>query len=224
MRDHRRMRRAPILVALALVALVACERPPGAAPREPSNEPLVVGRSPPALVASANAVDDYDAGTSPTRDAAVVYTGCHIDARGTNGGITADLACVVEQEEARGRGDAAATQALRIWDSPPRLPGDPAIRVVLLRMTAPVAGVQTAASFVTYVEITHGSQRWEARGGGSFGVTTGTTNLTLTRVRTVRAAAVGDLGSYELHGRVDAQLVPDWQGTATGFVDVHADF
>jgi hypothetical protein len=210
--------------ALFLLAFAACERrPPGAATAAPLFEPLVIGHSPES-VATGEPADPgavVDGGTSPpTRDAAsaIVWTGCHLDAKGMNGGLTADAACVIEQEYDRHSFDAGAIPFLGVWDSLPRLPGDPAIRIGLRRTTIPVVGVQPAGSFHGWARIELDTGMWEASVNPFSGTTMGLFTLTLTKVRDAGH------GAYEIHGKVDARLIPDWQGTGTGWIDLHVDF
>lgn len=223
------VRRTLMLMAFAacgVTAFAACERRPPEAASDRPIEALAIGRSgeaaPPPVDAGLVGDERID---PPARPASgkVTWTGCHIEANGMSGGISADAACVIEQEYDSHASD-AGRPFLGIWDSPPRVPGDPDIRIGVWRQTVPLVGVQPSTAFDATVRIVLDKGVWiaESRARNLFGgTTTGKLTLTFTSVHSVRDSGVG---AYELHGKLDAQLIPDWQGTATGFIELHVDF
>ena len=200
--------------ALLVLVFIGCAR--GVAPAitaDPSNDPLVVGRSPEKSAPDDDATDASAVvtwGMPAARDAAVVRTGCYVDAKGHSGALTMDFACFVEQEPDPHVSD-SGRPFLGIW--PTSMDSD--MRIVFLRKAVPSLGVQPSNSFTALARI----GVWSA--STINGSATGKFTLTLTSVRAVRDSG---LGAYELHGAVDAQLVPDWNSSAVGWIDLHAEF
>jgi hypothetical protein len=204
--------------ALILLAVAGCVRASSdALSSEPSIAPLVVGRSPHAAFDEPSDAGPAVESALAGRDAAVVWTGCHVDAKGQSGAPTHEYACVVEQEADPHVSDSGRPL---LWIFEPRT-SDPSMRILILRDARPFVGVQPNASFTGIARIKLASGTWTAETSAVTGITLGTFKLALTRVRAVRDAG---LGTYELHGTVDAQLLPDWQGTGVGYIDLHADF
>ena len=206
---------------LILLAFIGCARSlPAARTTDPSPDPLIIGRSPQESTATdgptdAGAVVTW--GMPSTGDAAAVGTGCHVEAKGYRGGITIEYACIVEQEADRHSFD-GGVPFLGIWSRRT----DPTLRIVILRGAVPVVGVQPSGSFTAVARVGAWGAETQAAFGTIFsGSTTGKFTLTLTSVRAVRDSG---LGAYELHGTVDAQLVPDWNSGAVGWIDLHAEF
>ena len=206
---------------LILLAFIGCARSlPAANTTDPSPDPLIIGRSPqesPATDGPTDAGAVVTWGMPTTGDVAVVRTGCYVEAKGYRGGLTTEYACVVEQEADRHAFDGGGP-FLGIW---PTI-ADPTLRIVILRAAVPVVGVQPSGSFTAVARIGAWAAQTQAAFGTVFsGTTTGKFTLTLTSVRAVRDSG---LGAYELHGTVDAQLVPDWNSGAVGWMNLHAEF
>jgi len=204
--------------ALILLAFAGCVRHlPDAASGDQSLAPLVIGRSPDdASVAPSDTGLPIDTSAMATRDAAVVWTGCHVDTKGHNGAPTEEYVCVVEQEPDWQAFDSGGP-VFQIRE--PRT-SDPAMKITVFRGARPVIGIQPSTSFNGFARIRLPTGVWRAASSASMGATAGTFRLTFTSVRAVRDAG---LGAYELHGKVDAQLFPDRQA-GVGYIDLHADF
>lgn len=206
-----RTRRAGVL-APALVAACVPGAPHLSAEPAPT-DPLVIGRSVDAAVIE----DERDAG--PVRstwmlskpEAPVVATdGCHMKSIGTNGGVTTELACTVEQEfEPHARN---FTQPfLGIWSV--SVKDGAAIYVGILRQGVPAMGVQPLGAYDAYVRISRASDRWEGMASCRYAVAS------------VRPVRVAGQTAYEVHGTIDvAQIIPTVEGTGVGWIDLHVEF
>ncbi|MDB4938834.1 MAG: hypothetical protein JWP87_5806, partial [Labilithrix sp.] len=205
---------------VVLLAFAGCARAAHSAPAEPPVEPFDVGRSPPP-VASADARDDNsvgavnDAGAVAlvASDAAFRSAGCALRAIGHNGAPSANYACAIEQEYDKHAGD-AGLPFLGIWDAPP-LFNDPKIYIGIFRSGVPVVGKQAPGAFSGAAYITlGGADKWKAAASDFSTVAIGSFAVSVTSVRAIRAAGAT---AYELHGYVDAQLIPTVEGNGVGW-------
>ncbi len=205
--------------ALFILALAACaRRQPESAVSDPNVDPLVVGRS----AASAVPEKDGDAGLAVETwmlvapDAGDVRAAC-IRAIGSNGAVSADQSCVVEQEYDRPQ-VSTNVPVLRVWGSP-RDAHDPKIKIGFSRNTVPAVGVQPPGSFFGFAVVEKDDSKWQASTSAHNAM--GAVAVTLASVRVVKHAG---RTAYEMHGRVDAQLIPTVEGGGIGWIDLHAEF
>lgn len=95
-------------------------------------------------------------------------------------------------------------------------------RVAFVSLRAPPRlGNQAATETWIEVEVSWCTSKWEASSYHGRPTQLGSIRVNLTDVRSTKAA---DGAHYELHGTVDAELLPSVEGTATGVVTLHADF
>lgn len=215
-----------ILFLTAVSAFGACARRSADSAKEAYVEPFAIGGG----IADAEG-DAADVADASQADATLVAqsaphvrpirTGCFIDGIGTNGGVDVETKCEIDQEYDRD----AARPFLGIWGAPPRF-GIPRVKIIIARSGPVALGVQPSTAFLGHARVEIDKSVWLAETGPSVGTIiapnpTGSFQLTLTSIRKVHGAG---LGAYEMHGTVDAQLIPDWQGTATGYIDLHAEF
>ena len=130
--------------------------------------------------------------------------------------MTADFTCVVEP---RFDGENGPPN-FSIRQSPDD-PASPSLVIIVLHGAMPGVGAQPSTSFDELAKLRAGTLEWTAGHMGT-GSKVGTFALVLTTVRPVSGSSIG---AYELHGTIDARLVPeDALAVSTGHVDLHVDF
>jgi hypothetical protein len=206
------------LLGLAVAALaMRCSLHPSS-DRVPAPPELVVGHSPDS---GRTGID----GSAESPPPSVVVdasspgpaSGCTIVA--TGGQLPPLIGCRVEQEADRHPFDAGTPFfSIREWPEP-SVVSDPRVRIAVLRYLPPTIGVQSSSSYVGTIFITIGTASWIANSPqsgalGRFSMTLDSVSATSERGRLL----------YEIHGWIDAQLVPEVQGTAVGVIDVRVTF
>ena len=155
-----------------------------------------------------------DAGTAPTTGRACSYT--------VRGPVQIGGDCVVKQEYEDSRdADAGPTfVAIHEWPWAGASPTRPTTRIVFHVLGRPTPGIQLTGAVAGAARVERGTDRWEATSyphAGSMGAFAVTLD-------TVRAVRVGGKESYEVHGHIDADLLPTVEGTASGVVRLVASF
>ena len=136
-----------------------------------------------------------------------------------SGSLERDYQCTVQQAHERDRSDAGSmvtvVTLVGATYSPRR------VNAAFSIVGRPVVGRQGDSAFGAVAHVTEASATWEALTYGRPEGATGTMSVTLGGVRLVRSR-MGE--TYELHGTLDAKLLPTVEGTATGAVDLHVVF
>jgi hypothetical protein len=159
-----------------------------------------------------------DAGAARTPDGGDAQpppSSCSLRLSGT---IAETSRCVVEQEYEQPR-DSGPVRVVISQAIATRV--DRGIEVVFHVDGKPSVGLQPSARYVAAARAVDGSSRWEALLYGGSAGSLGSFQLTLTTVRPVPARGSQ---AYEIHGVIDAQLLPTVESAATGVVDLHVAF
>lgn len=174
------------------------------------------------LVRLAPASTAWAAPTQGPSDAGIASAPDHSCSLSVAGAVAANGDCRVRQEYEQVQGD-AGLPFVTIHELPfaGTRSGRPASRIVFHLFGQPTVGVQSRATVVGVAQVQRGTDVWEATAYPPPEGSMGAFSVTLTSVRMIR---VRGTQAYDLHGTVDAELLPTVEGTASGVVKLHASF
>jgi hypothetical protein len=138
-----------------------------------------------------------------------------------NGAVHAVTGCIVEHEYDPHSLD-GGPPFFGVWEWPrATTPKEPVVQLRFVRLVnPPVIGLQPPTAFLARARVAIGSDEWEASTSPRAG-SMGNFKITIT---SAVAVGRGNPQLYEIHGTVEAMLLPDWRGTNRGAVYLRADF